>query len=119
MAYQGGYAGGYADTIVPPAPADQGTGYKIQHPTYQQTTRHATRTRYRLTIIGWGVIEHTDPQLVTVATAGDRTQHRSERFATGRIDATVEQNHTSRAAYRAQPASKGTIPDPDEWLVFL
>lgn len=121
MAYAGGYAGGYADTLVPPAPTDQGIGY--QHPIYRRPPGKSVRirSRYRLTIIGNGSITHTTRQPITVITGGDRShQHRCEVIAAVRVERTVEVEHASRTVYRADPqAGGGTILDPDEWLVFL
>lgn len=119
MAYKGGYAGGYADTIVPPIPTDDTLGWRYTPPIRETQLR--TRIRYRLAIISNGAISHSDPEPISIGThiGGDTTHHRHDLLAIGRIDSTTHHHHDSEHTWHGRTGGAGTIPDPDEWIVFL
>lgn len=111
MAYAGGYAGGYADTIAPPA--DQGTGYKIQHPIYRQPVRTVGRAKIRLrvTIVTWGAEAHQTIHHTLAAAAA--TQGAGETRATTLIGGDMRLRHAM--ATTTTRAELGThIGDPRE-----
>jgi hypothetical protein len=113
MAYAGGYAGGYADTLVPPATGADLQGYYPPRPNYPQAVRTTgrARIRLRLTILTWGAEAHQTVRHTLAAAAA------SEGTGTARAHTTVDSDLRLRhgTATVTTRAELGThIGDPRE-----
>lgn len=120
MAYAGGYAGGYADTLVPPDPPVVTYGGGDYRPT--ELSKHAKSIlRWRLAIIGTGAIAAIEPLDIKLTLTGQSARahadglidlhYRPEQGGTGHL--------ATRSIYHLQPDGTPAIIDPDEWLIFL
>lgn len=120
MAYHGGYAGGYADTLVPPTPPDVGYGGGYR-PAVELSKHYRSVLRWRLAIISIGAAEATEPIPVRLtltnlpgrahATTPVELRYRADHGGTARL--------ATRSVYQLEPGGTPTIVDPDEWIVFL
>ena len=113
MAYHGGYAGGYADTLVPPAPPEQGTGRGGRYiPPYQPARiRGRAKIRLRVTILTWGAEAHFATRH-TLAAAALTTGEGATRAVTT-IDGDLRTRHAA-AATSSRADYETHIGDPHE-----